>query len=48
MAVIRKNAFRIPSIQISTLLFVCALLPALMFKGPQFEYFAITQVLLVI
>ena len=48
MAVIGKNAFRIPSIQISTLLFVCALLPALMFKGPQFEYFAITQVLLVI
>jgi hypothetical protein len=48
MAVIRKNAFRMPSVQISTLLFVCALLPALMFKGPQFEYFAITQVLLVI
>ena len=48
MAVIRKNAFRMPSVQISTLLFVCALLPALLFKGPQFEYFAITQVLLVV
>lgn len=48
MAVIRKKTFRPPAVHVSSLLFICALLPALLFKGPQIEFFAITQIVLMI
>ena len=32
---------------VGSLLFICALFPALLFKGPQIEFFAVTQILLV-
>ena len=48
MAVIRKKTFSTPAVHVSSLLFICALLPALLFKGPQIEFFAITQILLAI
>src|SRR3990172_2250069 len=48
MAVIGKNTFSAPAVHVSSLLFICALLPALLFKGPQIEYFAVTQILLAI
>ena len=41
------KTFNLPAVHISSLLFICALLPALLFKGPQIEFFAITQILLV-
>src|SRR3989338_4190922 len=48
MAVTRKKTFSTPAAHVSSLLFICALLPALLFKGPQIEFFAITQMLLAI
>ncbi|MDO8704980.1 MAG: O-antigen ligase family protein [Sulfuricaulis sp.] len=45
---IRKKTFSTPAVHVSSLLFICALLPALLFKGPQIEFFAITQILLAI
>jgi len=48
MAAIKEKRFSPPAIHFSSLLFVCALLPALLFKGPQIEFFAITQIVLVI
>ncbi|GAB4508656.1 MAG: hypothetical protein Tsb0026_07630 [Sulfuricaulis sp.] len=45
---IRKKTTNLPSVQVSSLLFICALLPALLFKGPQIEFFVITQMVLVI
>ncbi len=48
MAVIRKKTFSPPSVHVSSLLFICALLPALLFKGPQIEFFAITQIAMMI
>ncbi len=44
---IRKKSISIPTVHSSTLLFICALLPALLFKGPNIEFFAITQIVLV-
>ncbi|HYA38814.1 MAG TPA: O-antigen ligase family protein [Candidatus Methylomirabilis sp.] len=38
----------LPTLHISSLLFVCALLPAILFKGPQLEIFAIAQIMLAI
>lgn len=46
--VIRKKTLDLPSVHFDSLLFICALLPALLFKGPQIEFFMITQILLVI
>ncbi|MCR4298514.1 MAG: O-antigen ligase family protein, partial [Gallionella sp.] len=43
----RKTA-NLPAIHASTLFFICALMPALLFKGPQIEFFAITQIVLAI
>ncbi len=48
MAVTKKNKFSLPAVHFSSLLFICALFPALLFKGPQLEFFAITQIVLVI
>ena len=48
MAVIRKKTFSPPAVHASSLLFICALLPAMLFKGPQIEFFAITQMVLMI
>jgi len=48
MAAIEEKSFSPPAIHLSSLLFICALLPALLFKGPQLEFFAITQIVLVI
>ncbi|MGE5241064.1 MAG: O-antigen ligase family protein [Bacteroidota bacterium] len=48
MAAIEEKRFSPPAIHLSSLLFICALLPALLFKGPQIELFAITQIVLVI
>lgn len=44
---IRKKTVSLPAVHASSLLFICALLPALLFKGPQIEFFAITQIVLV-
>ena len=44
---IRKKTTSLPAVHVSSLLFICALLPALLFKGPQIEFFAITQIVLV-
>jgi O-antigen ligase len=46
--VVRKKTTSLPAVHASSLLFICALLPALLFKGPQIEFFAITQIVLVI
>lgn len=43
----RKKSISLPAVHSSTLLFICALLPALLFKGPNIEFFAITQIVLV-
>lgn len=48
MAVAREKRFILPAVHFSSLLFICALLPALLFKGPQIELFAITQIMLAI
>ncbi|BAV32695.1 hypothetical protein SCL_0373 [Sulfuricaulis limicola] len=45
---VRKNTTGLPAVHVSSLLFICALLPALLFKGPQIELFAITQIVLVL
>ena len=45
---IRKKTSNLPAVHVSSLLFICALLPALLFKGPQIEFFAVTQIVLVI
>ncbi|MHB8535237.1 MAG: O-antigen ligase family protein [Sulfuricaulis sp.] len=44
----KEKKFSLPAVHLSSLLFICALLPALLFKGPQIEFFAITQIVLVI
>lgn len=44
----RNTATSLPAVHVSSLLFICALLPALLFKGPQLELFAITQIVLVL
>lgn len=44
---VRKKTTSLPAVQVSSLLFICALLPALLFKGPQIEFFAVTQIVLV-
>jgi O-antigen ligase len=46
--VVRKKTTSLPAVHVSSLLFICALFPALLFKGPQIELFAITQIVLVI
>lgn len=43
-----KRTFQLPAVHFNSLLFICALLPALLFKGPQIEFFAITQIVLII
>jgi O-antigen ligase len=48
MAAVRRKTPGLPAVHFSSLLFVCALLPALLFKGPQIEFFAIAQIVLVI
>lgn len=48
MVATRKTTLSTPAVHASSLLFICALLPALLFKGPQLEFFAITQIALVI
>lgn len=45
---VRKKTTSLPAVHVSSLLFICALLPALLFKGPQIEFFAVTQIVLVI
>ena len=45
---VRKKTANLPTGHVSSLLFICALLPALLFKGPQIEFFTITQIVLVI
>lgn len=45
---VRKKTTSLPAVHVSSLLFICALLPALLFKGPQIEFFAITQIVMVI
>ena len=45
---IGKKTYRLPAVHVSSLLFVCAFLPALLFKGPQIEFFAITQIILML
>ena len=47
MAVIKSKTHSLPTVHVSSLLFICALFPALLFKGPQIEFFAVTQILLV-
>lgn len=44
----RTKTAVLPAVHVSSLLFICALLPALLFKGPQIEFFAITQIVLVL
>ncbi|HEU5338345.1 MAG TPA: hypothetical protein VFU39_03570, partial [Sulfuricaulis sp.] len=44
----RRKTANLPSVHASTLFFICALMPALLFKGPQIEFFAITQVVLML
>lgn len=44
---IRKKTTSLPAVHASSLLFICALMPALLFKGPNLEFFAITQIVLV-
>jgi len=44
---IRKKPATLPAVHVSSLLFICALMPALLYKGPQIEFFAITQIILV-
>jgi O-antigen ligase len=46
--VVRKKTASLPAVHVSSLLFICALLPALLFKGTQIEFFAVTQIVLVI
>jgi O-antigen ligase len=46
--VVRKKTPNLPAVHASSLLFICALLPALLFKGPQIEFFAVTQIVLMI
>ena len=48
MAVIKSKAPGLPGVHVSSLLFICALLPALLFKGQQIEFFAISQMVLMI
>lgn len=42
-----KKTLTLPAVHASSLLFICALMPALLFKGPNLEFFAITQIVLV-
>ena len=44
---IKGKSLSLPTVHVSSLLFICALFPALLFKGPQIEFFAVTQILLV-
>jgi O-antigen ligase len=48
MATGRSKTPALPAVHFSSLLFVCALLPALLFKGPQIEFFAVAQIVLMI
>lgn len=48
MAVVNRKNPGLPTVHFSSLLFICALLPALLFKGPQIEFFSIAQIVLVI
>lgn len=48
MAVANRKKPVLPTVHFSSLLFICALLPALLFKGPQIEFFSIAQIVLVI
>lgn len=48
MAAVKRKTPGLPAVHFSSLLFICALLPALLFKGPQIEFFSITQIVLVI
>lgn len=48
MAVTKRKNFDPPTVHFSSLLFICALMPALLFKGPQIEFFAVTQIILVL
>ncbi len=48
MAVTKRKIFNPPAVHFSSLLFICALMPALLFKGPQIEFFAVTQIILVL
>ncbi len=43
-----RRTANLPAVHASTLFFICALMPALLFKGPQIEFFAITQVVLML
>lgn len=45
---IGKKTLNLPTVHSDSLLFISALLPALLFKGPQLEFFAITQIVLMI
>jgi len=45
--VIKSKTHSLPAVHVSSLLFICALFPALLFKGPQIEFFAVNQILLV-
>ncbi|HEY5683535.1 MAG TPA: O-antigen ligase family protein [Sulfuricaulis sp.] len=44
----RRTIAHLPAVHVSTLFFICALMPALLFKGPQIEFFAMTQVVLML
>ncbi|MGA9032239.1 MAG: O-antigen ligase family protein [Sulfuricaulis sp.] len=44
---LKRKTLNLPAVHVSSLLFICALFPALLFKGPQIEFFAVTQILLV-
>ncbi len=48
MAAAKRKKTDLPAVHVSSLFFICALLPALLFKGPQIELFAIAQIVLVI
>lgn len=48
MAAVKRKTPGLPTVHFSSLLFICALLPALLFKGPQIEFFSITQIVLMI
>jgi len=48
MAVIKRKTLNLPAVHVSSLLFICALFPALLFKGTQIELFSITQIVLAI
>ncbi len=45
---VKRKTPDLPTVHVSSLLFIGALVPALLFKGPQMEYFAVTQIMLVI